>query len=199
MIIVPATSFVHPKATLHGTSIFLGENCSVWPGAVIRADGGGSVTVGSNSNVQDGAIIHGGEPRFPVSIGNYVTVAHGAIIHGSELEDFVCIGIGAIVLDGCLVEKHVILGAGAVASPGAVLKSGWLYMGTPAKPVRELKPKEIAWLRENAELYVELCRENLVDAYGCVEQAPDFRRHDHIRPGWNHGRGPMGFSLGKER
>lgn len=69
-----------------------------------------------------------GEPRFPVIVGNYATVAHGAI-----------------VLDGCLVEKNVILGAGAAAAPGAVLK--------------------ITWLRDNAELYVELCRENLANAY----------------------------------
>lgn len=165
MIVVPDTAFVHPRATLHGMGIVLGENVTVWPSAVIRADGGGSVSIGDNTNVQDGATIHGGEPKFPVIVGEFVTIAHNAMVHGAEIDDFVCIGIAAVVLDGCHIEKDVILGAGAVAPPRSVLKSGWMYLGSPAKPVRALSDKEIAWLRYNAEMYVKLGRANLAGHY----------------------------------
>lgn len=165
MVKISETTFIHPRATVHGVGIALGDNVTLWPGSVIRSDGGGSVSLGNNSNLQDGAIVHSGEPKFPVIIGEYVTLAHNAMVHGAEIDDYVCVGISATVLDGCKIESNVILGAGAVAPPKAVLKSGWLYLGSPAKAARELSREELDWLKTNADIYVALGRDNLAGRY----------------------------------
>lgn len=151
----PERTFVHPAATLMG-NVTLGELSSVWPGATVRGDGGGYVKIGSRTNIQEAANIHGGEPAFPIEIGDNVTIAHGAMVHGSKIGNNVCIGIAAVVLDGTVIPDNVIVGANSVVSSKEPLQSGWLYMGSPARPIKELSPKQIEWLQYNADSYVNL-------------------------------------------
>ncbi|MBL8471614.1 MAG: gamma carbonic anhydrase family protein [Rhodocyclaceae bacterium] len=150
-----SNTYVSDRATLMG-DVELGAYSNIWPSAVVRGDGGGWVRIGTHCNVQDGAVIHGGEPAFCVQIGNFVTIAHCAMVHGGSIGDYVCIGIGAIVLDGSHIPSETIIGAGAVVSPGKKLEPGYIYMGAPAKPIRALSDKDREWLRYNASLYVGL-------------------------------------------
>ncbi|PJB56195.1 MAG: gamma carbonic anhydrase family protein, partial [Bacteroidetes bacterium CG_4_9_14_3_um_filter_41_19] len=95
--------FIADNATLTG-DVVMGDDCSVWFNAVVRGDVH-SIRIGNNVNIQDGAIIHCTYQKAPVSIGNNVSIAHGAIVHGCTIHDNVLIGMGAILMDGVVVES----------------------------------------------------------------------------------------------
>jgi carbonic anhydrase/acetyltransferase-like protein (isoleucine patch superfamily) len=132
----------------------IGENSSVWFGAVIRGDVC-NVKIGNNSNIQDNAVIHVNY-NMPSIIGDFVTVGHSAIIHGATIGDFVIVGMGAIVLDGAKVGKDVIIAAGSLVPPRMEIPDGVMVMGVPAKIVRTLRDEEIEHIKKNALDYVEL-------------------------------------------
>jgi carbonic anhydrase/acetyltransferase-like protein (isoleucine patch superfamily) len=132
----------------------IGENSSVWFGAVIRGDVC-NVKIGNNSNIQDNAVIHVNY-NMPSIIGDFVTVGHSAIIHGATIGDFVIVGMGAIVLDGVKVGKNVIIAAGSLVPPRMEIPDGVMVMGVPAKIVRTLRDEEIEHIKKNALDYVEL-------------------------------------------
>jgi len=132
----------------------IGENSSVWFGAVIRGDVC-NVKIGNNSNIQDNAVIHVNY-NMPSIIGDFVTVGHSAIIHGATIGDFVIVGMGAIVLNGAKVGKNVIIAAGSLLPPRMEIPDGVMVMGVPAKIVRTLRDEEIEHIKKNALDYVEL-------------------------------------------
>ncbi len=152
--------FVHAAATVIG-EVVIGENSSVWPGAVIRGDVN-SIHIGNNTNVQDLSMLHVNyrsslDPAgSPLVIGNFVTIGHSVILHGCTIEDESLIGMGSIVMDKAIVQRHVLLAAGSLVPEGKVLESGYLYVGRPAKKVRALTPDEIAHLMYSANNYVLL-------------------------------------------
>ena len=122
--------------------VVMGEDSSVWYNAVIRADNA-RVTIGKQTNIQDGAIIHV-DPDSPVNIGDGVVVGHGAIIHACTVGDHSLVGMGAIVLNGAVVGRDCIIAAGALVTQGAVIPDGSMVMGAPGKVRRPLTPEEIA-------------------------------------------------------
>ena len=126
--------FIADNATVVG-EVRMGENCSVWFNAVVRGDVH-SITIGDNSNIQDGAVIHCTYKRAKVVIGNNVSIAHNAVVHGCTIEDNVLIGMGAIVMDNALVKSGSIIAAGAVVLANTVVEAGHIYAGTPAKKVK---------------------------------------------------------------
>ena len=130
--------------------VTLGENSSVWFGAVLRGDEG-AITVGDGSNIQDNCTLHGS-----VRVGNRVTVGHNAILHGCTVEDGALIGMGACVLDGAVIGEQSLIGAGALVTGGTVIPPRSLVLGSPAKVKRELTEEEVASLAENAAHYIAL-------------------------------------------
>lgn len=152
--------FVDDSALIIG-DCHMGEDCSVWPMAVIRADVN-AVRIGARTNIQDFTMIHQTHKRSedpegaPVWIGDDVTIGHHVTLHGCTIHDQVLIGIGSIVLDRAVIDKHVIVGANSLVPPGKRLESGWLYMGSPVKAVRKLTEDEIAWFQYSAAHYVRL-------------------------------------------
>src|SRR5690349_1060992 len=104
--------FLADNAVVVG-QVIMGKNCTVWFNAVVRGDVN-SITIGDNSNIQDGAVIHGTYERSKTVIGSNVSIAHNAIVHGCTVEDNVLIGMGAIVMDDCVIGAHSIIAAGAV-------------------------------------------------------------------------------------
>ncbi len=155
-------AWVHPRATVIG-EVKLGENASVWPGAVVRGDVN-HIYIGESTNIQDNSVLHvshktAADPTGgPLIVGARVTVGHTVILHGCTIEDECLIGMGSIILDRALVKKHVLLGAGSLVPEGKVLESGYLYLGRPAKLVRELTAEEIAYFNYSAEHYIRLMR-----------------------------------------
>ena len=145
--------FVADTATIIGR-VTLEENSSVWFGAALRGDNE-PIVLGRGSNIQEGAVLHT-DPGYPLTIEANVTIGHQAMLHGCTLGDRILIGMKAMVMDGAIIESDVVLAAGSTVPPGKVLKSGWLYMGSPAKPVRELTEKELAYFVYTAANYVRL-------------------------------------------
>ena len=151
--------YVHPSATIIG-QVTIDENSSVWPGAVIRGDIN-FISIGKNTNIQDLSILHVNhrskdDPEgSPLIIGGNVTIGHAVILHGCTIADECLIGMGSIVMDKVMIEKHVLLAAGSLVSSGALLESGHLYIGRPAKKVRALTEDEILSLQESAHSYVQ--------------------------------------------
>ncbi len=131
-----ADCFLAENATIIG-DVEMGDECSVWYQAVIRGDVN-SIKMGNRVNVQDLAMVHCTFEQAPTTIGNNVSIGHSAIVHGCTIHDNVLIGMGAIVMDHCVVESNVIVAAGAVMTEGTTAKSGWIYAGVPARPVKEL-------------------------------------------------------------
>jgi carbonic anhydrase/acetyltransferase-like protein (isoleucine patch superfamily) len=164
-----ARVYVDPGAHVIG-DVVLGDDCSVWPAAVIRGDVN-HIRIGARSNLQDGAVVHvthdgpftrpGG---YPCLIGADVTIGHGAIIHACTIEDAVLIGMGATVLDGVVVRRHGFVGAGAVVSPGKTVGEGELWLGNPARCVRTLSERDIEQLYYSARHYLALKDRYLADA-----------------------------------
>jgi carbonic anhydrase/acetyltransferase-like protein (isoleucine patch superfamily) len=131
--------FLADTAVLVG-DVIMGDDCSVWWGAVIRGDVN-SIRIGDRVNIQDGAVIHCTFEKSKTIIGNDVSIGHNAIVHGCTVHDEVLIGMGSIIMDLAVIEKHVIVAAGSVVLENSVLESGWIYAGTPAKKLRELDPE----------------------------------------------------------
>ncbi|MDG1350420.1 MAG: gamma carbonic anhydrase family protein [Crocinitomicaceae bacterium] len=124
------------NATLVG-DLKMGEQCSVWFNAVVRADVN-AIRIGNRVNIQDGAILHCTYEKTQVVIGNNVSIGHNALIHGCTIEDNVLIGMGSIVMDNCHVESNAIVAAGAVLLEGTTVESWSIYAGVPAKKVKSL-------------------------------------------------------------
>ena len=126
------------NATIVG-EVKMGNDCSVWFNSVIRGDVN-SIRIGDKVNVQDGAVIHCTFEKTKVSIGNHVSIGHNALVHGCEIRDNVLIGMGAIVMDHCVVQSNCIIAAGAVLLEGTKTEEWSVYAGVPAKKVKTLTP-----------------------------------------------------------
>lgn len=126
--------FLAENATIVG-EVTMGDHCSVWFNAVVRGDVH-SITIGNNTNIQDGAVIHCTYQKAKTVIGSNVSIAHNAIVHGCTLEDNVLIGMGAIVMDDAIVQSGAIVAAGAVVLAGTIVEAGYIYAGMPAKKIK---------------------------------------------------------------
>lgn len=158
--------WIAPTATIIGNAT-LGDEASVWFGAVIRADTL-AIVIGARSNVQDNAVVHVTSDRplsgadevdargvkIGTTIGQDVTIGHSAVVHACTLGDRVLVGIGAIVLDGAIVGDDTVIAAGSLVTPGTRIPSGSMVMGRPAKVARALKEEDRFWSQKAAELYV---------------------------------------------
>lgn len=120
---------------------------------MLRGDAG-AITIGNNTNVQDGAVIHSSEGISTTNIGNNVTIGHNAIVHGATIKDNVLVGMGATVLDNAVVESNTIVAANALVLSGRTLESGFIYAGVPAVKVKELKDSNMT--AQAADNYIKL-------------------------------------------
>lgn len=153
---VNETNFIAPSADIIG-DVTLGEESSVWFNTTIRGDVH-FIEIGKRSNVQDNTCIHVTNRTHPTKIGDQVTIGHSAMVHGCTIKDRVLIGIKAVVLDGAVIESDCIIAAGSLVTPGKTMPSGWLCMGSPAKPVRKLTEEEIQSIITFSDNYVKYSR-----------------------------------------
>lgn len=153
---------VHESCYISETAQIIGrvklkENVNIWFGSVLRGDGN-YIEVGANTNIQDNSVVHINKDT-PTVIGKNCTIGHSAIVHACTVGDNVLIGMGAIVLDGAIIEDNVIVGAGALVPPGKVIPKNSLVVGSPCKIFRELTEEEINGLEESAKHYVKRSKE----------------------------------------
>lgn len=154
MAIVNNGAWVAPNATVVG-DVILGEDASVWYGAVLRGDRG-TICIGDGTNIQDNCVVH-----EHTVIGKRCTVGHGAIVHGCTIGDDSMVGMGAIVLTGAKIGSYCLIGAGAVVTSKMDAPDGSLILGNPAKIVKTVTDDMIAEIEKDAALYVQLAREGL--------------------------------------
>ena len=164
---IDSSAFIAPNAIVSGDTI-IGKNVGVWFGCVIRGDVA-KIRIGDDTNIQDNTVIHvtranhaqnkTSDAGGPTIIGKGVTIGHSAIIHACVIEDYAFIGMGSIVMDLAKVESYAMLAAGAVLTPGRVVKSGQIWAGNPAKYLRDLTKVERDYIKTSAENYIELMQE----------------------------------------
>jgi carbonic anhydrase/acetyltransferase-like protein (isoleucine patch superfamily) len=138
---VAESAYVAPNAAVIGNCVLEHES-SVWFSATLRGDNE-EIRIGTGSNVQDGAVLHT-DPGFPLSVGAHVSVGHQAMLHGCTVHDGALIGIQSVVLNGAVIGRACLVGAGAVVTERKVFPEGTLILGAPAKVVRELTEAERA-------------------------------------------------------
>lgn len=131
--------FLADNAVVVG-EVTMGDNCTIWFNAVVRGDVH-SITLGNNTNVQDGAVIHATYKKSKTVIGDNVSIAHNAVVHGCTIEDNVLVGMGAIVMDDARVGTGSVIAAGAVVLPGTLIEPGSIYAGTPARRIKDTGPE----------------------------------------------------------
>lgn len=146
--------YIADNATLVG-DVQLGNNVSIWYGAVLRGDSG-AITVGDRTNIQDNCVLH-----EKVTLGAGCSIGHGAILHGCTVGDNCVIGMGAIVLDGAVIGENCLVGAGALVTGKMNAPAGSLILGNPAQVTKPLTPEQIEYILRDAENYVNLAKEQL--------------------------------------
>ncbi len=142
------------NATVTG-DVTLGEQVSIWYGAVLRGDSG-AISVGDGTNIQDLCVLH-----EKTLIGKNCTVGHGAIVHGCTIGDGCVIGMGAIVLNGARLGDHCLVGAGALVTGKTDAPAGSMLLGSPAKVVKSLTEAQILENLHSAEHYIALAKGSL--------------------------------------
>ncbi len=150
---IDPTAFIHPAAIVCG-DVTLGAHASIWPAAVVRGDTA-AITIGPESNVQDGTVIHV-DAGVPTVIGARVAIGHRAIVHGATVEDDCLIAMGAIILNHVVVGRGSIVGAGAVCTEGMTVPPNSLVLGVPARVVRATTPEMRERIARTVRSYVEL-------------------------------------------
>lgn len=153
---IEKNAFIAENSTIIGRC-FIGEDCSIWYNAVLRADIN-EIRIGRGTNIQDGCTVHCAT-EYKTIIGENVTVGHNAIVHGCTIGSNCLIGMGAIIIDGAVVGDNVIVGANSLITSGKIIPSGVLVMGSPAKVVRELTSEELEEIRHSAEGYIRISKE----------------------------------------
>jgi gamma-carbonic anhydrase len=151
---VAPDAFIAPNAAVIG-DVVIGPESGVWFSCLIRGDMN-IIRIGARTNVQDGTVIHVDSGALATHIGDDVTIGHGSIIHACTLKNRAFVGNGAIVLDGAIVEEDGFLGAGALLTPGKVIKPFELWAGIPAKPIRVMTEEERRRYDRNSETYRQL-------------------------------------------
>ena len=157
--------FIDDTALLIG-DVQIGKDSSIWPMTVVRGDVN-KIRIGKRSNIQDSSVIHVTHPHtdmpagHAVEIGDNVTVGHKVILHGCKVGDHCLVGMGSTIMDGAVLEPFVLLGAGSLVSPGKVLEEGYLWLGSPVRKVRQLSDEERKWIKYSSQHYVDLKNRHL--------------------------------------
>jgi carbonic anhydrase/acetyltransferase-like protein (isoleucine patch superfamily) len=143
--------WIAPNAVVLG-NVVLKKNASIWFGAVLRGDND-PITVGENSNIQDGSVLHT-DTGSPLTIGANVTVGHQVMLHGCTIGDNSLVGIGSIILNGAQVGRNCLIGAGALITENKVIPDNSMVLGSPGKVVREVSEQQVMVLTGSALHYV---------------------------------------------
>ncbi|MCB9026827.1 MAG: gamma carbonic anhydrase family protein [Bdellovibrionaceae bacterium] len=157
---------VRGKTPVIGESVFLsssshiigevtiGDNCSIWYNTVLRGDVM-PISIGSETNIQDGTVIHGTYNKCGATIGKRVTVGHSVILHGCTVEDLCLIGMGSLIMDLAKISERSIVAAGSLVTEESEFPPGVLILGRPAKAIRELNAEELKFLDVSADNYLK--------------------------------------------
>jgi carbonic anhydrase/acetyltransferase-like protein (isoleucine patch superfamily) len=153
---------VHPQAFVHAGAhligeVEIGEEASVWPAAVLRGDHG-AIHVGERTSIQDGCVAHATDGKSTTRIGMECTVGHRVVLHGCRVGDHCLVGMGSVLLDNAELGEWCFLGAGSLVTPERVFPPRSFILGSPAKRVREISAQEMEWITYSWKAYQDLAR-----------------------------------------
>jgi gamma-carbonic anhydrase len=157
---IAASAYIDPAAVIIG-DVVIGEDCGVWPCAVIRGDVH-YIRIGARTNVQAGSVLHVMRDEYPLILGDDVTIGHSVTLHGCTIESRCLIGMGAIILNRVLVGSGSIVAAGTLITERTVIPPGSLVMGSPGKvkrPLREIEKQTIDAYAKRYVSYKDIYRE----------------------------------------
>ena len=159
---IAESAFVSEAAYVIG-DVEIGDNSSVWPGAVIRGDFG-STKIGSNTAIEDNCVIHSGTPSTPsyvvdVTIGDNVHIGHGAVINCHRIRNNVLIGINATILHDAEIGNFCIIGAGCLVSQGMKIPDNSFVAGVPGEIKGKASPQQLWWVKQGPQGYAELAKQ----------------------------------------
>ncbi len=154
---IAESAFVSEAAYVIG-DVEIGENSSVWPGAVIRGDMG-KITIGKNTVIEDNCVIHSGSPVLPpttdVTIGDYVIIGHGAISNGRRIGDHAVISIKATILHDAEIGDYSIIAAGCVVKEKMKVPPRSFVVGVPGEIKAEVADTQLYWIEQSPRIYAE--------------------------------------------
>lgn len=153
------SAFIAPGARIIG-DVEIGDGSSIWFNCVLRADVN-IIRIGKGSNIQDGSVVHVDSGGCQTIIGDNVLIGHMAMIHGTTIEDRGFVGLCSTTMDGCYIESDGVVGAGSLLSPGKRVGSRELWLGRPAKSVRELDDDALRAFQGGAPHYASLANSYL--------------------------------------
>ena len=155
--VISKTCFIANSTNIIG-DVKIGSETNIWFGTTIRADMH-YIRIGKRTNIQDNSIIHVTTDIAPTIIGNGITIGHGAIIHGCTIKDNCLIGMGSIIMDEVVINEGSMIAAGALIPPKTIVPKNTLMVGSPAKPIRKLRPIEKNEIFERAQHYIDLAND----------------------------------------
>lgn len=162
------TPTIAPGAYIEETAVVIGDvvigsASSVWFNAVIRGDVH-SIRIGHRTNIQDLSLLHVTHDTYALTLGDDITIGHHVVLHGCTIRNRVLVGMGAIIMDGVIIEEDCIIGAGALITARQHIPPKSLVVGSPAKIKRALTETELQWIKESAQNYVRYAQNYMVDA-----------------------------------
>jgi carbonic anhydrase/acetyltransferase-like protein (isoleucine patch superfamily) len=150
---IAESAFISEAAYVLG-DVQIGENSSVWPGAVIRADRGGSIRIGNYTHIEDNAVLHSGLTQ--VKIGNHVIIGHCAVVHARRIENNVLIGANATVLHNVEIGEFSIIAGGTVVIESMIIPKRSFVAGVPGEIKGMVSARQLAWVEKGPLSYAEL-------------------------------------------
>ncbi len=153
------SAFIAPTASIIG-NVTIGKGSGIWFNCVIRGDVE-PISIGDNTNIQDGTVIHCTRNGGNTIIGNNVTIGHKALIHAAKLEDACFVGMGAIIMDNSIIETGAMVAAGSLVTPNKLIRKGEIWAGNPAKFFRNLTEEEANFIMISANNYLKHAEEYL--------------------------------------
>ena len=159
--IVAANAFIEDTAIVIG-DVVIGSDSSVWFHAVIRGDVH-FIRIGHRTNIQDLSLLHVTHDTYPLTLGDDITIGHHVTLHGCTIRDRVLVGMGAIIMDGVVIEEDCIIGAGSLVTERTQIPPKSLVIGSPAKVTRSLNDTEISWIKESAANYSRYAQHYLAE------------------------------------
>jgi carbonic anhydrase/acetyltransferase-like protein (isoleucine patch superfamily) len=163
---VAASAFVAPNAVLIG-DVEIGEQSSIWFGAVLRGDNG-PIRIGKRTSVQDNAVLHVSEGGATI-VGDDVTIGHCAVMEDCTIEGHALIGSNATLLNGCSIGEGALIAAGSVVGQKATIPARVVAAGAPATVKKSLEGEAAAWIEVSSDEYVKLSRLYLAQSIGAPE------------------------------
>ena len=158
---IATSAYIEETAAVIG-DVVIGSESSVWFNAVVRGDVH-SIRIGHRTNIQDLCLLHVTDDTYPLTLGDDITVGHHAVLHGCTIKARVLIGMGAVIMDGAVIEEDCIVGAGALVTERMQVPPKSLILGTPARVRRSLTDDELRWIKESALNYIRYAQYYISD------------------------------------